>query len=116
MANFAGSGGTKEGAVESCTTCKGTGMQVRLHQIGPGMMQQIQSVCAECRGKGERIDPKYMCKECKGQKVIRDRKILEVHIDKGKYVRKLRPRSVIDSVRDVICPLLCVTSSRQLTN
>ena len=48
------------------------------------MMQQIQSVCGECRGQGERINPKFLCKQCNGKKVNKERKILEVHIDKGK--------------------------------
>lgn len=47
------------------------------------MIQQIQTVCGECRGAGERINPKDRCKQCQGKKVIRDRKILEVHVDKG---------------------------------
>ena len=47
------------------------------------MMQQIQSVCGECRGQGERINPKFLCKQCNGKKVNKERKILEVHIDKG---------------------------------
>jgi len=78
-----GTGGTKEGAVERCTTCRGSGIQVRLQQIAPGMVQQIQSVCGECRGQGERINPKFLCRECNGRKVNKERKILEVHIDKG---------------------------------
>lgn len=48
-----------------------------------GMIQQIQSMCNECRGQGERINPKDRCKNCNGKKVVRDRKILEVHVDKG---------------------------------
>lgn len=48
-----------------------------------GMLQQIQSVCSECRGQGERISPKDRCKQCQGKKVVRERKILEVHVDKG---------------------------------
>ncbi|KAI4532242.1 hypothetical protein MG293_017507 [Ovis ammon polii] len=73
----------KKGAVECCPNCRGTGMQIRIHQIGPGMVQQIQSVCMECQGHGERISPKYRCKSCNGRKVVREKKILEVHIDKG---------------------------------
>ena len=37
--------GGKAGAVQKCPTCRGTGMQVRIQQLGPGMMQQIQSMC-----------------------------------------------------------------------
>lgn len=80
----AGRGG-KEGAVQKCGLCRGTGMQIRIHQLGPGMVQQIQTVCAECRGEGECIDPKLRCKVCNGQKIVKERKILEVHIDKGKH-------------------------------
>ena len=36
--------GGKEGAVNRCTTCRGTGIQVKVHHIGPGMMQQVCSL------------------------------------------------------------------------
>lgn len=61
--------GGKKGAVERCPNCKGSGMQVRIQQIGPGMVQQIQSVCHECQGQGERINAKDRCKVCLGKKV-----------------------------------------------
>jgi DnaJ-class molecular chaperone len=44
-------------------------MQVQIQQLGPGMIQQIQSMCGECRGQGERINPKDRCKTCQGRKV-----------------------------------------------
>lgn len=75
--------GGKAGAVQKCPNCRGTGMQVRIQQLGPGMMQQIQSMCGECHGEGERVDPKLRCKKCNGKKVNRERKILEVSVDKG---------------------------------
>ncbi|NXS39339.1 DNJA1 protein, partial [Balaeniceps rex] len=75
--------GGRKGAIECCPNCRGTGMQIRIHQIGPGMVQQIQSVCMECQGHGERISPKDRCKSCAGRKIVREKKILEVHIDKG---------------------------------
>ncbi|CAF4815737.1 unnamed protein product [Pieris macdunnoughi] len=75
--------GGKKGAVLTCTTCRGTGMQVQIQQLGPGMIQQIQTICGECRGKREIIDPKDRCKVCQGRKTVRDRKILDVHVDKG---------------------------------
>uniref|UniRef100_A0A2K6KSY9 J domain-containing protein n=1 Tax=Rhinopithecus bieti TaxID=61621 RepID=A0A2K6KSY9_RHIBE len=77
--------GGKKGAVEYCTA-----LQIRIHQIGPGKVQQIQSVCVECQGHGEQISPKDRCKSCKGRKIVREKKILEVHIDKGmKYGQKM---------------------------
>jgi DnaJ family protein A protein 1 len=57
-------------------------MQIRIHQIGPGMVQQIHSVCMECQGHGEKISPKDSCKNFSGRKIVGEKKILEVHIDK----------------------------------
>jgi len=75
--------GGKPGCFQKCHNCRGSGMQVRIQQIGPGMMQQIQSMCGECHGEGESVDPKLRCKKCAGKKVNRERKILEVNVDKG---------------------------------
>jgi len=47
------------------------------------MYQQIHTTCRDCDSTGEKINTKDMCKECKGKKVVNERKILEVHIDKG---------------------------------
>ena len=75
--------GGKEGAVQKCQTCRGSGSQVILNQLGAGMYQQIHTTCRDCEGQGERINPKDMCKTCQGRKIVQERKILEVHIDKG---------------------------------
>ena len=45
-----GRGGKRSGRMSP--NCRSTGMQMIIHQIGPGMVQQIQSVCMECRGQG----------------------------------------------------------------
>lgn len=71
--------------MESCRGCRGTGVQVRLHQLLPGFVQQVQAVCRDCRGQGKRMNPKDCCKVCTGQKIVRERKILEIHVDKGLY-------------------------------
>lgn len=75
--------GGKKGTLEKCSNCKGRGVQIKVQQIGPGMIQQIQSMCSDCQGQGERFSAKDRCKTCNGHKVERKRKILEVHIDKG---------------------------------
>lgn len=77
-----GAGGAS-GAVQTCTRCRGQGFEVKLRPLGPGMMQQIQMQCENCQGTGEMIDEKKRCKACLGRKVVPERKILEVHIDKG---------------------------------
>jgi len=75
--------GGKAGATVRCPTCNGRGMKVTLRQLGPGMVQQLQSVCPECKGEGETINEKDKCKECLGKKVTQETKVLEVHVDKG---------------------------------
>jgi DnaJ family protein A protein 2 len=74
--------GGKDGAVRQCPTCNGRGVKLTLRQMGP-MIQQIQSPCDECSGSGEIINHKDRCTVCKGKKVVPDKKVLEVHIDKG---------------------------------
>ncbi|XP_059534369.1 dnaJ homolog subfamily A member 4 isoform X2 [Myotis daubentonii] len=58
-------------------------MQVHIQQIGPGMVQQIQTMCIECKGQGERISPKDRCEGCGGAKVVLEKKTIEVHVERG---------------------------------
>lgn len=74
--------GGKEGAVRQCGSCSGRGVKVTLRQMGP-MIQQLQQSCDECSGTGEIINHKDKCKTCNGKKVVSEKKMLEVHIDKG---------------------------------
>uniref|UniRef100_A0A665VAP0 DnaJ heat shock protein family (Hsp40) member A2a n=1 Tax=Echeneis naucrates TaxID=173247 RepID=A0A665VAP0_ECHNA len=82
--------GGKTGAVQKCTTCRGRGMRIMIRQLAPGMVQQMQSVCTDCNGEGEVISEKDRCKKCEGKKVVKEVKILEVHVDKGmKHSQKI---------------------------
>jgi len=74
--------GGKEGAVRECARCDGRGIRIIMRQMGP-MIQQIQQACDECSGTGEIINNKDKCKQCNGKKVVSEKKMLEVHIDKG---------------------------------
>jgi len=47
------------------------------------MIQQMQTACNECGGRGEVIKEEDKCVECKGKKVNKQKKILEVMIEKG---------------------------------
>jgi len=77
--------GTKTPGVgpETCTSCRGSGMTVRIERLGNSFVQQIQTMCPECSGAGEKIAAKDRCKNCDGAKTIKNSKVLEVHIDKG---------------------------------
>jgi len=74
--------GGKEGAVRPCGTCSGRGVRITLRQMGP-MIQQLQQPCDECSGTGEIINHRDKCKTCNARKVISEKKMLEVHVDKG---------------------------------
>ena len=74
--------GGKEGAVKSCQGCHGQGIKMILRQLGP-MVQQIQATCTDCNGEGEIINAKDRCKGCLGKKIVNERKVLEVFIDRG---------------------------------
>jgi DnaJ family protein A protein 2 len=69
--------------VMKCTACKGRGIRTILRQLGPGMLQQMQTHCDQCEGQGEIVPPSGKCKECKGQKVEEKQTQIKVHINKG---------------------------------
>mmetsp|Transcript_2037 Transcript_2037/g.5192 ORF Transcript_2037/g.5192 Transcript_2037/m.5192 type:complete len:255 (-) Transcript_2037:340-1104(-) len=60
-----------KGEPKKCGTCRGTGVVVQMRQIGPGMVQQLQSRCPDCGGTGYRVTMK------------KERQVLEVNVDKG---------------------------------
>lgn len=59
------------GDVTTCATCRGQGAVMQVRQIGPGMLSQVQRTCDACSGQGHTA------------KVKSERKILEVHVQKG---------------------------------
>ncbi|CAI0447544.1 unnamed protein product [Linum tenue] len=75
--------GSKSGASMKCSGCQGSGMKVSIRQLGPGMIQQMQHPCNECKGTGESISDKDRCPQCKGEKVVPEKKVLEVIVEKG---------------------------------
>jgi DnaJ family protein A protein 2 len=76
--------GTKPGGTSGkCKTCEGRGIRIMIKQLGPGMIQQMQSICPDCQGKGEAIKEEDRCKECKGKKVTKEKKVLQVQVEPG---------------------------------
>ncbi|KAH9699407.1 Chaperone DNA J 1-like [Citrus sinensis] len=75
--------GSKSGASMKCSGCQGTGMKVSIRHLGPSMIQQMQHPCNECKGTGETINDKDRCPQCKGDKVVQEKKVLEVIVEKG---------------------------------
>ncbi|XVE74080.1 hypothetical protein DITRI_Ditri11bG0170400 [Diplodiscus trichospermus] len=75
--------GSKSGASSRFYGCPRRGMKITTRQFGLGMIQQMQHVCPECGGSGEVISDRDRCPHCKGNKVTKEKKVLEVHIEKG---------------------------------
>eukprot|EP00916_Digyalum_oweni_P002301 GHVL01004193.1.p1 GENE.GHVL01004193.1~~GHVL01004193.1.p1 ORF type:complete len:241 (+),score=45.50 GHVL01004193.1:118-840(+) len=51
-------------------------------RVGP-MIQRVQTACQACSGAGTTIDPTKRCTNCKGGGKAKERKVLEVFVDKG---------------------------------
>eukprot|EP00742_Colponemidia_sp_Colp-10_P008233 GILJ01008903.1.p1 GENE.GILJ01008903.1~~GILJ01008903.1.p1 ORF type:complete len:375 (-),score=32.82 GILJ01008903.1:536-1660(-) len=73
-----GKGG--EGA-SKCTRCRGQGVVLERHQMGPGFIQQIQRECPVCGGRGETV--KHKCHKCEGDGVLSETQNIDVDIVKG---------------------------------
>jgi len=69
--------------VVDCVDCNGQGVRVQIRQLGPGMIQQMQSTCNKCNGEGRVIPERSKCKTCKGAKVTKNKEVLDLHISPG---------------------------------
>jgi len=67
---------------KQCATCNGTGVQVTVQQVGP-FMQQVQSPCRRCGGKGFIIPPGQDCKKCKGKGTVKQRNTFNIEVEAG---------------------------------
>ncbi|KAE9600765.1 hypothetical protein Lal_00011367 [Lupinus albus] len=95
--------GSKSGNTGKCFGCQGTGMKITTRQIGLGMIQQMQHVCSDCRGSGEVISDRDRCPPCKGKKVTQEKKVLEVHVEKGmQHGQKITFEGQADEAPDTI--------------
>jgi len=56
---------------EECNYCNGQGVTMKIRQLAPGMVQQMQSKCSYCNGQGFSVD------------MITEKKIINVNIEKG---------------------------------
>ena len=70
-------GGT---ALETCPTCHGSGMEVRMQRTMFGTMQS-QSVCHTCGGSGKHI--KEACPHCGGKGLVRKEEVVCISIPAG---------------------------------
>lgn len=70
--------------VKKCHQCKGSKMESKRVQLGPGMIQEIRRPCMMCKGQGQ--IPESVCKSCKGVKVVNKSEEVSIPIRKGQPV------------------------------
>lgn len=75
-----GSGAENPSAVETCSTCRGTGRVNRIQQTILGRMQTVAE-CQDCNGTGQRITKK--CPHCAGEGIVRDEDVITINIPAG---------------------------------
>jgi DnaJ family protein A protein 2 len=68
---------------KKCTTCKGAGVVEKVMQLAPGFITSTRGPCNACKGEGTIYDKENMCKTCKGQKVKKETKTMEIPIEQG---------------------------------
>ncbi|KAI9028558.1 hypothetical protein DFJ74DRAFT_494297 [Hyaloraphidium curvatum] len=76
-----GSGAKTPNDVSNCHVCGGSGMRIIRQQLGPGIIQQMQTTCDNCGGKGRIVKAK--CPHCKGTKVTRESRQISIVIERG---------------------------------
>ncbi|KAJ2708284.1 DnaJ- protein scj1 [Coemansia sp. IMI 203386] len=76
-----GSGAASPDDVETCTVCSGSGVRIVKQVLGPGIVQQMQTTCDKCKGKGKKISKP--CPHCKGTRVHREADFLAIRIEPG---------------------------------
>jgi len=69
--------------VQECDTCDGKGQRVIIRQLGPSMIQQMQTTCNDCNGKGETCPPGSRCGKCRGKKILEQSKQLVINVNRG---------------------------------
>lgn len=78
-----GSGGKDKAKPKECGPCHGRGTQQGLKAVGPGLVTQETVICNSCKGTGSVYRDKERCKKCKGERVVEEKKVLELYIPRG---------------------------------
>ena len=77
--------GTNDGTKPTCSACNGAGVRVQMKQVGPMMVQQIQTDCNRCNGKGKVVPDKNKCNGCNGVGHTLKDKTLNIKLQNGMH-------------------------------
>lgn len=76
-----GTGARSEDDVHKCHSCQGRGVKTVVQQLAPGFVQQMQTTCDVCGGKGKIVKSK--CPICKGEKLVTGQRVLDATVEPG---------------------------------
>lgn len=76
-----GHGAAREEDIHTCTTCHGHGIRMMTRQVAPGFIQQFQTTCEMCGGKGKTVTS--TCPVCGGRKVEMADISFDIELEKG---------------------------------
>jgi DnaJ family protein A protein 2 len=68
---------------KKCTTCKGQGLVEKVVQLGPGFLSSTRAPCSDCKGEGVKVEKENLCKQCKGDKIVKETKTIDVPVEQG---------------------------------
>lgn len=74
--------GGPESAVQSCKECNGQGIKMTVRRMGP-IITQSQAPCSNCGATGKFMPEDKRCSSCQGKGVVKDKKVLDVILEKG---------------------------------
>jgi DnaJ family protein A protein 2 len=77
-----GSGSRVSTEKHKCKSCKGSGKIIHVKHQGP-FIHQTQTTCSPCNGHGSIINPEDLCKNCNGNFVVSEPKIIPINIKPG---------------------------------
>ncbi|KAI8322328.1 DnaJ-domain-containing protein [Martensiomyces pterosporus] len=75
--------GGKKSVLRDCFACEGKGFKIAARQVAPGLISQQQVACQSCHGTGKVISEKYRCKKCSGERVVDQKDVVEIKIERG---------------------------------
>ncbi|KAF1319035.1 Chaperone dnaj, partial [Globisporangium splendens] len=76
-----GHGAAHEHDIHVCSECGGHGVKMTTRRVGPGFIQQFQTTCEKCHGKGKVASS--TCPVCGGRKVEMTDLNFDVDLEKG---------------------------------
>ncbi|KAG8832405.1 hypothetical protein FRC17_001386, partial [Serendipita sp. 399] len=78
-----GTGGKPGTKPKECSRCEGEGVVMTTRAVGSATVGFARVPCPQCKGSGRMYKEKDRCKKCKGEKVTKDKKRIDLEIQPG---------------------------------